>query len=177
MLRRHGTAAAVALCLLLPASPAFASGAAVLKDCASGNGSLSKTYSQKDYAQALKQMPTDLREYSDCEAVIRHAMLGLQSTPTTPGATSQNPTGGSSPQEVAQANHDIAQALRTGGASQRVGGAVVRPGALAFRRVSAGISHLPTPLLVVAVLIVIGTLLGGSRYLRSSHERTGGDGS
>ena len=170
MLRRTGTAAAVVLCLLGPATAAHASGADVLKDCAQGNGRLSKQYPQKDYQQALKQMPTDLREYSDCEDVIRHAMLGLSPSGT---GTSQNPFAGASPAEVAQAQKDIAQALKTGNASQRIGGDVVQPGALAYRKVTAGVTDLPKPLLVVVVLILIGTGLVAGRLTRWNRERTG----
>src|SRR3954447_13862832 len=117
MLRRTGTAAAVVLCLLVPSTGAFASGADVLKDCAQGNGRLSKKYSQKDYQQALKQMPTDLREYSDCADIIRRAMLG-QTTVAT--ATSVTPYQGPSPQEIAQAQSDIAAAQKSGGKPQQV---------------------------------------------------------
>jgi hypothetical protein len=169
MLRRNGTAAAVVLCLFVPAAPALASGADVLKDCAKGNGRLSKTYTQKEYADALKQMPTDLREYSDCQTIIRRAQLGLQSTGT---GTSQNPFAGATPQEVVQAQKDIAAAQRTGATPQRVGGDVVTPGALAFRKVSAAVSNLPTPLLVVVVLILLGTLGLAGRFYRH-RERTG----
>jgi hypothetical protein len=174
MLRRKRTAAAVALCLLVPVSGAHASGADVLKDCAQGNGRLSKQYPQKDYQQALKQMPTDLREYSDCEDVIRHAMLGL--TPAGTG-TSQNPYAGASPQEISQAQQDIAAAQKTGGASQRVGRDIVKPGALAYRKVTAGVTNLPRPLLVVVVLILIGTGLLAGRLIRWNRERTGRDSS
>src|SRR3954447_1456078 len=174
MLRRTGTAAAVVLCLLVPSTGAFASGADVLKDCAQGNGRLSKKYPQKDYQQALKQMPTDLREYSDCEDVIRRAMLGVTTVGT---GTSQNPYAGSTPQEIAQAQKDIAQAQRTGGAAQRIGGDVVTPGALAYRKVSAGVTNLPKPLLVVVILILIGTGLLIGRMTRRNRERPGRHGS
>jgi hypothetical protein len=178
MLRRNGTAAAVALCLLgpllAPPAPALASGAQVLKDCVQGNGRLSKSYSQKDYQQALKDMPTDLREYSDCEDIIRRAMLGQQ----VPGTgTSQNPFAGAAPQEVAQAKADIAAARRTGGRAQRVGVRLVKPGALAYRKVTAAVSDLPTPLLVVVVLILLGTGLMAGRLVQTRRERAGRNGS
>jgi hypothetical protein len=154
----------------MPASPAFASGAQVLKDCANSNGRLSKTYSQKDYQQALKQMPSDLREYSDCEAIIRRAMLGIQTVGT---GTSQNPYAGSTPQEVAQAQKDIATALKTGGHAQRIGRVLVTPGALAYRKVTAGVTNLPKPLLVVVVLILLGTGLIAGRIVHTHRERAG----
>ena len=170
MLRRIGIAAAVVLCLLAPPSAALASGAQVLKDCAQGNGGLSRKYSEKDYEQALKQMPSDLREYSDCESIIRRAMLGVQ-TPHTPGATSRNPLGGTSPQEVAQAKKDIASALKSGAAPQRIGTSLVTPGALSYHKVSAAVTNLPKPLLVVVVLALIGTGMTVGRLVRSRAGR------
>jgi len=60
--------------LALPAL-ASASGSAVIKDCTL-DGQLNKTYSQKDYADALANLPADVDEYSDCRDVIRRAQLG-----------------------------------------------------------------------------------------------------
>jgi hypothetical protein len=60
--------------LLLPAASAWASGRDVLRDCADDEV-LSKTYSQKEYRDALSAITTDNSEYSDCERVIRRAQL------------------------------------------------------------------------------------------------------
>lgn len=153
MLRRPLAAVAVvALCLLIPASPAFASGADVIIDC-NDNGHLTKEYSQKEYRQALAQMPADVKQYTDCENIIRRAQLGL------PGfeANAGNPFAGATPEEVAQAQSDIAAAAKSGGANQRIGGRIVTPGALSFTKVSAATSELPTPVLVLVVLIVLAT--------------------
>jgi hypothetical protein len=163
MLRRIGTAAAVVLCLLLP-SAALASGTQVIKDCAD-DGVMSKKYSQADYSAALKQMPADLREYSDCADVIRRAMLG-QSIPGSTG-TPQNPYAGATPQEVVQAKKDIANAVKTGNRPQRIERKLIRPGALAYRKVSAGVTNLPHPLLVIVVLVLIATGLAIGRAVRS----------
>ena len=59
--------------LLVPAS-AMASGRDVLRDCADDEV-LSKTYTQREYREALSQLATDSSEYSDCESVIRRAQL------------------------------------------------------------------------------------------------------
>jgi len=61
------------LALLVPAS-AMASGRDVLRDCADDEV-LSKTYTQREYREALNQLATDSSEYSDCETVIRRAQL------------------------------------------------------------------------------------------------------
>jgi hypothetical protein len=60
--------------LLVPAASAWASGRDVLRDCADDE-ILSKTYTQKEYRDALSQLATDNSEYSDCERVIRRAQL------------------------------------------------------------------------------------------------------
>lgn len=158
MLRRLSTAAAViALCLLLPVTPALASGADVIVDC-NDNGHLTKAYSQKEYRSALAQMPADIRQYTDCENIIRRAQLG-QPGSTGGDANSGNPFGTSAaPEEVARAQADIDVAKKTGGTPRKIGHATVTPGALAFTRVSAATSEMPTPLLVLIALIVAGVV-------------------
>lgn len=152
MLRRRLTPAVIALCLLLPAEAALASAADVIRDC-NDNGQLTKTYSQREYRQALAQMPADVRQYTDCEDIIRRAQLGEPPT-SDPAANAGNPFGSASPEEVAQATKDIETAKRTGGAGQKLAGDVVYPGSLSFTKVSAAVSELPTPLIVLVALIV-----------------------
>jgi hypothetical protein len=61
------------IALVLPVR-AYASGRDVLRDCADDE-KLSKTYTQKEYRDALNQLATDSSEYSNCENVIRQAQL------------------------------------------------------------------------------------------------------
>jgi hypothetical protein len=156
MLRRLPAAAVVALCLLLPVAPAHASGASVIVDC-NDNGHLTRSYSQKEYRDALAQMPADVRQYTDCENIIRRAQLG-RSGSTGGDANAGNPFGNASPEEIARAQQDIAAATQTGAKPQRVGADVVTPGALSFTKVSAATSDLPTPLLVLLALIVLAAV-------------------
>jgi hypothetical protein len=65
---------ALLVLLLVPAASAVASGRDVLRDCADDEV-LSKTYTQKEYRDALSKLATDSSEYSDCESVIRRAQL------------------------------------------------------------------------------------------------------
>lgn len=173
MLRRLTAAAVVTSCLLLPVPPALASGADVIIDC-NDNGHLTKTYSQKEYRDALAQMPADVRQYTDCENVIRRAQLGLPNS-TGGTASAQNPFGSATPEETAAAQKDIAAATKTGGIRQRVGGGLVTPGTLSFQKISA-VSELPTPLLVLVVLIVLGTAGFAVHLVRSRRERPGDPG-
>lgn len=63
----------LACCLLVPAAAA-ASGRTVIRDC-TDDEVLSKTYSKKDYSDALKQLGSDSDQYTNCRDVIRRAQL------------------------------------------------------------------------------------------------------
>ena len=174
MLRRLPAAAVVAFCLLFPAAEAHASGADVIRDC-NDHGRLTKEYSQREYRQALANMPADIKQYTDCENIIRRAQLGQ---PVSPGgdANAGNPYGsGATPEEVAQANTDIATAKKTGRTPQRIGGTLVTPGALSFTKASAATSELPTPLLVLVALIVAAGLAAGLNFLRNLRRERAGE--
>ena len=73
--------------LLVPALARADAGDAVIKDC-TRNGTLTKTYSQKAYQQALAELPADVDEYGDCRQVIRDAQLGAAS-----GGSNGSPAG------------------------------------------------------------------------------------
>lgn len=65
----------VALALILgSASSAWASTDAILSDC-NDDGALSGNYSAGDLKNALGNIPSDLQQYSNCESVIRQALL------------------------------------------------------------------------------------------------------
>ena len=66
-------AAAFASSLALPAT-APASGASVVADCAE-DSKLGKRYTPAEYKDALRNIPTDVDEYTDCRDVIRRAQL------------------------------------------------------------------------------------------------------
>jgi hypothetical protein len=170
MLRRPTAAAVVALCLLWPASPVFASGGDVIKDCVQ-NGRLTRTYTQQEYRDALANIPSDVDEYTNCRALIRRAQLGLGGGPSGSGTT-QNPFAGATPVEVAQAQKDIARARQTGAKPQIVAGRLVTPGALSYREVRS-VSKLPTALLVLVVLIVLGAAGLSTNLLRRRRGHPG----
>jgi hypothetical protein len=65
---------ALLFALLLVPATAVASGRDVLRDCADDEV-LSRTYTQREYREALSRLATDSSEYSDCENVIRRAQL------------------------------------------------------------------------------------------------------
>jgi hypothetical protein len=110
------TLVVVVLSALLVAGDAGASGGDVIDDCTT-HGTLTKRYSQRDYRQALSQLPADVDEYGNCRDVIRNAQVagagddgGGSGTggagpagfraPSTPGVTTAAGTGGTSTAHV-----------------------------------------------------------------------------
>ena len=86
---RHLFAPALILMVLaFPAAVAQASPGAVVRDCAK-DGSVDGTYSDADKRAALKQLPADLDEYSDCRAAIKASIggpkAGISNKPPGPG--------------------------------------------------------------------------------------------
>ena len=61
----------LALALIAPSSAYAGSRERILRDCQ--DGQMDGHYSQKEYADALSHMPTDVDEYTDCRDVIRGA--------------------------------------------------------------------------------------------------------
>lgn len=164
--RLISAAAVVTFSLLLTAAPAHASGADVILDC-NDNGRLTREYSQAEYRDALRNMPADVKQYTDCEGIIRRAQLGLPLT----GGTANDPFAGATPAEIAQAQKDIRAAVAEGAAPQEVGGRAVIPGALAYTKVSAATSELPTPLVVLIVLILLASLVAARPFTKPLLER------
>jgi len=87
--RRVALAVAAALLLALAAAaPASASEATKILEACS-NGVLPTGYSQQAYSQAIKQMPPELSEYTDCPDLIHKAQLaGAAGSHGGPGASS-----------------------------------------------------------------------------------------
>jgi hypothetical protein len=190
---RLWTATALALLLALAASGvAHASTQALFKDC--GDGSLDGHYSQKDYANALANLPADLDEYSDCRSQIQRARLGSHKSsnnggggtggggigtgtggPTgggtadtgTPSAATVNPLDTATPAERAS----FKKAITAGDAPVEVDGRPIDPGALGGAKTN-GIADLPAPLLAILALLAIGGLsAAGFGTRRLVHSR------
>lgn len=146
--------------LLAPAAARADGGAAVIHDCLN-HGRITGHYTQRQYAQALAELPADVAEYSDCANLIRQAQLAAAGGhgAATPTATATNPLATATPTERAA----LRAAQRSGSAPLDIGGQVVRPGVVAVRS-SSVFNALPTPLLVVIAAMIAGALgLGGRR--------------
>src|SRR4051794_34083397 len=75
---RHITAALTALCLLAVAAPAAeASYRDVIDECYNTGNLTPGKYSKDELKQARKKLPSDIREYSDCEDLINAELARL----------------------------------------------------------------------------------------------------
>jgi hypothetical protein len=162
---------AVLGCLLLPATT-WASGDAVIRDC-TDDGVIQGKYSQKDYANALNNLPTDVDEYTDCRDVIKRAQAGGLggggggAGGGGGGAGAAAP--GSDPLATATpAERAAIEAARSKGAASpiSIGGKLVQPGQLGFGGLG---SPTKLPASLIAVLIALGLAAGaaGATYVRN----------
>src|SRR3954447_16988515 len=170
------------LVLLIPAA-AYASGSAVIRDC-TDDGRLEGHYTQRDLRDALSSIPSDVDEYTDCRDIIRRAAFsagaggGSNSGGSNGGGGGagggSGGGGGGSPGGEFGGFGDSGQsdpnaplspdqqktidAARIGGsgAVRFSDGALVKPGALARR--TSDVADVPTPLLVVALLLAAAAL-------------------
>lgn len=76
--------------LLVAPAQALASPEAIYDDC-QDNGRLDKRYKDADYRKALKDMPEDLDEYTNCRDLVR---AGLDGVDTTGGGNGGGTTAG-----------------------------------------------------------------------------------
>lgn len=204
-LRTGLLAGVLALGVLAPAASA-ASGTKVVSDCAD-DSKLSKKYTAAEYADALKHIPTDVDEYTDCRDIIRRAQLGLgtgsgggsgngssgagagassggtgggtggtagSGAAATPGATGgtaapgnglndyDSALAGASPADRAA----ITQATGTAPAAVQIGGEQLRSTSLG-RGELGDLNSLPTPLVIVLLLLALGTLAACLPKLRT----------
>jgi hypothetical protein len=180
------TLLAATLAALTPA-PALASGDDVLRDCGDDE-QLSKRYGQSEYRDALDNISADLRQYTNCQAVIRQAQLaaaggrdgdagggGASGIPGLPGSVGA--AGGPSAAEtLAEATPEQRQELAE--AVEETPDPITLPGAGPIDPASAGtvpgidaVSDLPAPLGVLLVLMVAAAGAVGVNRLRSRGDR------
>jgi hypothetical protein len=111
-------------------------------------------FSENAYRQALKQLPTELQEYSECPELIRKAEL----TAATGGGTTGTGAASSVPLALSPAEQrEVQRAHHVGSAPVIVGGARVTPGVV-HANIASATSRLPTSLQVVLALLVAGGL-------------------
>jgi hypothetical protein len=157
-----------------PATAALASGRDVLDDC-TADEVMSKTYTQKEYRDALSQLAADADQYGNCRQVISRAQLraagakkkqGGGGAPAAGGGTSGGDGAVGSPPAVTQladatpAERKAVHEARTGGAGRPVqlDNARVDPSKVGTVPGVSQVSDLPAPLVVVLALLLVVAL-------------------
>jgi hypothetical protein len=169
--------------VVLLALPAMASASPqqIFDDC-QDNGRLDKRYADSDYRKALKEMPEDLDEYTNCRDLVR---AGLSGVDTTGGGNSGGGGGGGTggggggggPSDLPQGNGTGSVPLDPKGKplnplidaqdDERKGVEAAKAGEQ-IRPTSAGVrpgepdADLPLPLIAVLVLAAIAGLAAGA---------------
>ena len=162
-----------AMCALA-APVAQASYRDVIKDCAQ-DGTLDKKYSDADLMKAKKNLPADVKEYSDCSEVIAAAIGGAGkhsgggNNSGSGGAGSADSGGPPAAQAArAQDKHDLNKIIH--GAAHKpkvkVGDQVVTPGKNGLFSTASAENGLPLPLLLALIAMAIVALGGGLYALR-----------
>jgi hypothetical protein len=193
MMRRPLLTLATTLALLAPAASASASGLDVIRDC-TDDEVMAKTYSQKEYRDALRQFAADGDQYGNCRDVIRRAQAAALSagkkvdSGAGGGTTGGGATGGGSPgggagaigsapaaEQLQQATADERKAVdaarATEGAVTLDNGTVI-PANEATAPTASGVADLPTALIVPLALLLAGALaLAAVRVRRLVHTR------
>ncbi len=158
--------------LALPAAAA-ADPDAVIRDCAV-DGKLDGKYSKSDLRQALENLPSDLREYSDCSEIIgagigNGAGGGGSKANSAAARAAALAAGGSalSSRAVDQKELDrIAKAHRRP-SGIAIDGGTVTPGSDGLFDTASASNGIPLPLLLALVGLALLALAGTAVALRS----------
>jgi hypothetical protein len=155
--RPAATAALVAIALLVGVSPSQASKAStIIEKCS--HGEPFGGYSQSAYREALKQLPTEVIEYSPCANQIRKDELAAAG-----GGAGGAAAGGASPDTAIPLTPSEQRAVQSahhnGSAPVRVGGEPIRPGVV-HANIASAVNTLPHSLFaVLAFLLAAGLTL------------------
>jgi hypothetical protein len=168
--------AAALLMLLVSAAPAGASEATKILEACS-NGTLPTGYSPQAYSQAIKQMPAELAEYSDCPDLIQKAQLAAAASAHSGSGTGGGGTGTGASPTVAPPTPTEQKTLehipQASSPPVHVGDEVIHPGVVHVNIASA-FSALPTPLVALLVFLLACALLLLARIVRDRVRKTGG---
>lgn len=172
------------LAALAPAGAALASGQDVIRDC-TDDEVMSKTYTQKQYRAALRELAADADQYGNCRDVIlraqQAALAGAKGKgKDTGGGASGGPNSGAGAGAIGSApaaeqlgsategeRAAVEQARATRGGPVALDAATVDPAKVGTVPGVSQVSDLPTPLVILLALLLAGTLaLGGHRIRR-----------
>lgn len=184
-LRHIPVALATVAVLALGATAAQAGYRDAIKDCAD-DGVLQGTYTKQELTQARKHLPSDLREYSDCDPVLAAALASLANKgkggkagggappPTGPPAlTTGSGAVASNPQQLDALKHETNGTIdgKKPPPSVPVGGRMVKPstgGAIDTAAHTIGANSFPVPLLLA--LIAMGAMGAIAAYVLMRHR-------
>ena len=167
------------LALTGPAAGALASGRDVLNDC-TDDEVMSKTYTQKEYRDALARLPADADQYGNCRDIIARAQdaavtKGSKGKTTRRGGTTT--TGGSGAIGSAPGLEQLQAATPTERKAVQEAGTTNRALDLDNPTVDAtkvgtvpgvsSASDLPTPLAIVLALLLVAALTLAALRIRS----------
>jgi hypothetical protein len=152
----------LALVAALAATPAHAAPIDVIRDC-SEDGSLDGKYSQDELSGALRQLPSDLDEYTDCRSVIRGAQLsGARGKGSKKAKESTAGRVDAAAPPSADEQRRLDHAADSGG-EVRIGGEQLAPGGRGAPVASSSLgTDLPTSLLVLLVTLGLAMLVGAA---------------
>ncbi len=161
--RRLALLATLLTTTLSTALPAGADvGETIIQRCTHGQ-SLSG-FSQAAYRKALQELPTEVAEYSHCDALIRRAQLAAAGLPGAGGGGSTGGGAGTSAAGTpltATQRSTLKRSTGAGAAPVQVGNQTIHPGVVPVDIASA-FSTLPTPLLaILAFLLACALALAG----------------
>ena len=175
------------LAVLLPASGAPASAKDVIRDC-TDDEVMSKTYTQKEYRAALRELAADADQYGNCRDVILRAQQaalaagkrrtdGNGNGSGAPAGGGSTPSGGAGAIGSAPADEQLTaateaerqaveQARATRGGPVSLDSASVDAAKVGTVPGVSQVSDLPASLVVLLALLLAGTLAIGSLRVR-----------
>ncbi len=159
--------------LALPAM-AVADPDAVIRDC-SLDGKLDGKYSRSDLRQALENLPSDLKEYSDCSEIIGAGIgngAGGSGSKANSAAARAAAAGAGSGSELSSRAVDQKELDRIAKDHRRPGGIAidggkVTPGSDGLFDTASASNGMPLPLLLALVGLALLALAGTAVALRS----------
>jgi hypothetical protein len=176
---RHIVIALVSLCVLGASAPAaFADYHAVIRECYNTGQLPAGKYSRHDLKEARRHLPSDIKEYSDCEDLINAALAaanrkGGGTSGGAPPVAAPNPSLITPSGAQAASPNDfnaLNQATKPGQPRPQVpiAGAKLSPstGGVINAAKNTDANSLPLPLLVSLIALAAMAALGGLSVLR-----------
>ncbi len=165
---RHLVPGLAATAVLVLAPVAAADSDAVLRDCVKDE-SLDGSYSEAEKRGALKNMPAEVADYTECEDVIRAAIGARKAGESANGASGG--AGANSPEarrvaairaKKAQEAQAARRALARKERERKLGARAVDPRDAGVFGGASTVNGVPLPLLLVVIALALLSLAGGA---------------